>query len=219
MSSIEDIKTNLTAKKIQGIALDIDETLSWTIGYWVENMQKKFGNPENLTIKELIEKYRYSQNVPYWQTETAMKWMEKHRNSNEIQEVLPLIENANIIVQKINKIIPVVAYITTRPTSVIDGTKKWLKKHEFPDVEIIARPLNIHLSDGNKWKADVLEKLYPQIMGIIDDNPEVVNHLSGYYEGTVLLYDSKQSPRNDIRIIPCSNWEIVLKKIQSTFVL
>jgi len=38
-----------------------DETLSWTIGYWIEEMQNKFGNPENLTVKEMVEKYRYTQ--------------------------------------------------------------------------------------------------------------------------------------------------------------
>jgi len=57
-----------------GLAVDIDETLSWTIGYWIEEMQNKFGNPENLTIKEMVEKYRYTQNVPYWQHEEALQW-------------------------------------------------------------------------------------------------------------------------------------------------
>ena len=48
-----------------GIAVDIDETLSWTVGYWFKEMIKLFGNPEKLSVKKLISKYRYTQNVPY----------------------------------------------------------------------------------------------------------------------------------------------------------
>lgn len=51
--------------KTIGLAVDIDETLSWTLKYWVEKMAEKFGNPENLSVLEIIKKYRYSQNVPY----------------------------------------------------------------------------------------------------------------------------------------------------------
>lgn len=62
----------------KGIAVDIDETLSWTVGYWVEQMQEKFGNPEKLSIKEMIEKYRYTQNIPYWQSAEALKWIDEN---------------------------------------------------------------------------------------------------------------------------------------------
>jgi hypothetical protein len=41
--------------------LDIDETLSWTIAFWVERMQKLFGNPERLSVKEMAEKYKLAQ--------------------------------------------------------------------------------------------------------------------------------------------------------------
>lgn len=38
-----------------GLALDIDETLSFTLGTWISEMQRLFGNPENLTAKDLIK--------------------------------------------------------------------------------------------------------------------------------------------------------------------
>jgi len=109
--NIVEIKNKLHKSGISGVALDIDETLSWTVGYWVEQMQLNFGNPENLTVRQLIEKYRFTQNVPYWQTEEAIEWMDEHRNSNEIQELLPLIEYADKNVLEINKILPIVLYI------------------------------------------------------------------------------------------------------------
>ena len=39
-----------------GLGVDIDETLSWTVGHWVKEMQKLFGNPEGLSVKELVDK-------------------------------------------------------------------------------------------------------------------------------------------------------------------
>lgn len=217
MDTIQKFKEKLVKNNVKGLALDIDETLSWTIGYWVEQLQKKFGNPENLTVHELITKYRYSHHVPYWQTREAITWMDEHRNSNEIQTLLPLIENANHIVEKINAIIPIVAYITTRPERVIEGSKQWLKKHNFPPVDIIARPPEIHLADGNKWKAKVLEKLYPSVIGIIDDNPGLPTFLSSAYKGTVFLYDNIEHPRKDILVIPCKTWSRVLQKVEEAY--
>lgn len=213
--NIAAAKRRLVNEQIRGLALDIDETLSWTIGYWVARLQRKFGNPENLSPYDVIVKYRYTQNVPYWQTEEALAWMDEHRNSNEIQELLPLIEHADTSVQKINRIIPIVCYLTTRPVGVVKGTKKWLQKHNFPEAEIIARPPGVHLTEGNAWKAEVLEYLYPNVVGIIDDNPGLVSHISKGYRGTIYLYDNIETSRKDIAIIPCKRWEDVLKGIQN----
>lgn len=169
-------------------------------------MLEKFGNPENLSIKDLIAKYRYTQNVPYWQTPEALEWMESKRKDNELQEQLPLIEESDKMVQKIDEIIPIVGYITIRPRSVLSGTRNWLNKHSFPKVDILARPSDIHSSEGNQWKAEVLLFLYPQVLGIIDDSPSVVEKLSKEYKGTVYLYDSNEATRGDIHVIPCKTW-------------
>ncbi|MBM3210653.1 hypothetical protein FJZ33_00420 [Candidatus Poribacteria bacterium] len=213
---ILQIKKDLSNNKLAGLALDIDETLSWTIGYWVERMQKLFGNPENLSVDELIKKYRYTQNVPYWKTKEALEWMKIHQESSEFQENLPPIKNANNIVQKINQIIPITLYITTRPEGVIKETKNWLQKHHFPDAEIIARPRNIPYKHGNQWKAMVLEMLYPKIIGIIDDNPGLADALSEEYKGMVYLYDNIFYQRRHVVVIPCKTWTDVLKAVEKT---
>lgn len=148
-TDIVNLHQQLQSENIKGLALDIDETLSWTLYHWISEMQKHFGNPENLTIKQLIAKYRYTQNVPYWQTEEALQWMESNRHSDELQERLPLIEGADQAVQRINHIIPIVAYITTRPNTVITGTKQWLDKHNFPEAPIITRPPYVEHNQGN----------------------------------------------------------------------
>lgn len=203
--------------KTIGLALDIDETLALTSTYWTELLMEKFSNPENLTAAEIISKYRYTQNVPYWQTEEAFRWMEEARESDLLQEQLPLIINANHSVKKINEIVPIVAYVTIRPSSVNLGTRNWLRKHDFPEAPIIHKPDTIDHAEGNKWKAKLLYKAYPQILGIIDDNPSVPQHLPEKYPGVVFLYDNDDHPRKDIHVIPCKEWSDVYTAVTKYF--
>lgn len=195
-----------------GIAVDIDETLSGTAEYWFRQMAKLFGNPEKLSVKKLITKYRYTYNVPYWQTGGALAWLEQQRHSNDLQKILPLIKNSNHYLNKINKILPIAVYLTTRPDTIVRGTKFWLDKHNFPKAPIIAKPLSWK-ENSNLWKAKTLTKLYPQIIGIIDDNPELVDYLSVNYKGTIFLYDNKSKKRPPLKIICAKTWPILYKKI------
>lgn len=130
-----------------------------------------------------------------------------------MQENLPLIEDANVYLNKINDIIPIVAYITVRPKIVLPGTKIWLDKHNFPTAPIIARPKNVLHTDGNKWKAGILQKLYPQIIGIIDDNAKLLEFLDQKYQGVVFLYDHHITESN-LQVIPCKNWLTVFEEIK-----
>lgn len=208
MINTQDIK--------RGLAVDIDETLSWTVGHLMERMQEKFGNPENLSVKEIIEKYRYTQNVPYWQSVEALEWVKENIHSNELQEELPLIEEANTYLNKINQIIPISAYITVRPASILSGTQKWLDKHGFPKAEIICRPLDVAHTDGNKWKAEVLKELYPNVLGIIDDNVKLLEYLGKDYRGIVFSYDH-DFIEGDFNAIPCKSWINVYDEVKKYF--
>ncbi len=213
MDDIIQFKETLAKAHIRGLALDIDETLSWTLGHWVAELQERFGNPENLSVKELIAKYRYTANMPQYQSKEALEWKEWARNDNDLHEILPLIEHANTIVSKINEIIPIVAYITARPDTVIAGTQTWLDKHHFPKARIVTRPPNVDLPDANKWKAQLLEKLYPEVTGIVDDNPELSKHFSPNYKGTIYMYNNATSTRTDINVIACMTWDDVLAQV------
>jgi 5'(3')-deoxyribonucleotidase len=206
---------NLKALK-KGIAVDVDETLSWTIGYWVEQMQKKFDNPENLSINNMIKKYRYTQNVPYWQSAEALKWIDEKIHSNELQEILPLIKGSNVYLNRIAKIIPITTYITVRPEIIRSGTQKWLDKHNFPKAPIICKPLNVEHKDGNKWKAKVLEKLYPKVLGMIDDNAKLLECLDNNYKGIIYLYDHSVVD-SELNVIPCKNWPDVFEEVKKHF--
>ena len=211
---IISLKRKLKLAGVTGLALDIDETLSFTIGLMVERLTDKLGSPENLTAKEIFKKYRHTDKIPYWQNDEAKKIINEIIHSNEIQKDLPLIENSNKVVQKINETIPIVAYITVRPKSIISGTRFWLEKHGFPKAPIIAKSRNIDRKLGNKWKSKVLEYLYPQVVGIVDDNPGLTKYFGKKYKGVVYLYESVETERKDINVVPCENWEMVAKKVK-----
>lgn len=203
------VKNGSIFSMIRGLALDIDDTLSDTQTYWYETLSTLFGNPENLTPREITRKYGRAEYVPFWQTPEALDWMEHARVSNDLHGQLPLIDNAHHIVQKINRIIPIVAYITARLESVHEATTRWLRKHDFPEVELITRPLSARGVDGNLWKSRVLHEMHPQIIGIVDDNPSLVDYLSVDYKGVVFLYDNVEHVRSDIHVVPCLTWDDV----------
>ena len=204
---------NVNSIIVTGLAVDIDETLSWTIGYLVEEMQNKFGNPEKLTVKEIVEKYRYTQNVPYWQHKEALQWVDEKINSNETQESLPLIEGSSAYLKKINRIIPIVAYITIRPEKVIEGTKNWLSKHNFPLAPVICRPNELVHKNGNEWKAKVLEELYPRVLGIIDDNAKLLQFLNPDYKGRVFMYEHMNNLGFPFAVA-CKDWHTIYKEVK-----
>lgn len=207
---------NLNSVIGTGLAVDIDETLSWTIGYWVEEMQHKFGNPENLTVKEMVEKYRYTQNVPYWQNEEVLKWVDEKINSNKTQEELPLIEGSSAYLNRINQIVPIVAYITIRPERVLEGTKNWLKKHKFPLAPVICRPNELMHNNGHQWKAEILKELYPKVLGIIDDNAKLLQFLSPGYKGKVFMYDHHDNLGFPFTVA-CKDWFTVYTEVKKYF--
>ena len=208
------LKRKLKLAGIEGLALDIDDTLSMTKESLFEELSKKLDNPEKLTGREMAKKYRHTDNVPYWETDKIESTIKDIYEVSEFHENLSLIENSNKIVQKINKSVPIMAYITVRSIVILNGTEKWLKQNNFPKSTIIARPKNVDRFMGNKWKAKVLEYLYPQILGIVDDNPGLTKFFSKKYKGTVFLYDHVDAERKDIKVIPCEDWETVAKKVK-----
>jgi 5'(3')-deoxyribonucleotidase len=208
-----ELKEKLQRQNRKGLALDIDETLSITARYWMKELHKKFGNPENLSVDELVKKYKYTHEIPYWMEEEHTQWIEDAMHSTEINESLELIENANHSVNKIHTILPIVAYISARPESIRDVTKQWLNKHDFPQADIILRPRDVDPNKSNTWKAAVLEEVYPEVIGIVDDNIGLAKKLSATYKGTLYLYDIDKCERNDIDIICCKTWNDVYTQI------
>lgn len=193
-----------------GIALDIDETLSSTCHVWYSAMLQELGNPENRTLESLIEEFIQNGEIRYWEVEKQNEWIEKNYSDNRIYENIPLIENANHVVEKIDTLIPISCYMTARPEAVRTATKQWLDRHGFPDRPLIMKPNELGIHGHNEWKAKILEQYYPTVRGIIDDNPLLIEALPENYNGTVFLYGKKEYTHETlINIIPCKNWNVI----------
>jgi 5'(3')-deoxyribonucleotidase len=212
--AVIDFKNRLNKEGICGLALDLDDTVADTAIVWIERIATELGNPEGLSMRELADKYSYGRGVNYWVKEEYEKVTMTMRHSGEFYENIPLIKNADKQVNEINKILPIVAFITARPNDVMAATENWIKKHKFPSAPMINRPSDIEVMKQFEWKAKVLEYLYPQVLGIVDDNLALVDCLSKSYKGTIFLYNQESVERNDIKIIPCKNWEVVAKKVK-----
>ena len=211
------LKNKLKREKIRGLALDIDETLANTYIYWATELFKTYGNPDNFTPEQLYKKYRRIQDYPAWKKKEINEWINLAIHKDELQPQLPLIENSNKIVNKVNKIIPVCAYISARPTQVTAGTKTWLDSHRFPKAPLITSNTFQGLKDSSKWKASVLEYLYPYVQGIVDDNASLVDHLSPDYKGTIFIYNHPSFRATRKNVISCGSWEEVLKQVKTIF--
>jgi len=211
--SVQDFKSGLQGQR--GLVLDIDETLSWTVGFWMERMQKLFGNPEKLSVKDMADKYHLTQNVPYWQTDEAHAWMQSMRDKPEAQEELPVIEGALEGVKALQEDgVALLGYLTVRPQSVVSSTRKWLLAQGFPDLPIVAKPDDVSFSNGNKWKGEALRFLYPEVWGIVDDNPKVPLEAGSSYEGTVFLFAHDACKEGYEHAIPCKTWKEVVEEVK-----
>ena len=186
------------------LAVDIDETLGRTNLLWAEHHINTYGSPEGLNAEEIIKKYRFVKNVPYWQFDDAHNWIEHHINSNESKLEIPVIEDAVSIMQRI----PVACYLTTRPEHTITGTKEWLMKQGFPNKEIFSS------AKGLEWKAQKLSSMYPYITGLIDDSLDLIKYLPSNYKGNLFLYSHSYYPSSKLHIIPCPTWTNIDEEIQ-----
>lgn len=194
---IDKLKAKLKEQGIQGLALDIDETLSDSHPVWFEHLYK-FYVPKNMTREEAMEKYFDSiDHFPEWKTEEANAHIRKALHSNEFNEDIPLLAESNKMISELNKIIPVVAYITVRFDAVRPATERWLKTHGFPELEMIMNTPDVPFESSSGWKASVLKALYPEVIGIVDDNIKLPDALAKLdYEGKVFLY-GKQTRKLD----------------------
>jgi len=200
-----------------GIAFDIDETLSNTIYALVDEMKEIFGNPENLLTEEIIRKYRYTWDVPFWNQEEAKPWVQTRIREPGFFANLPLMEEHSVdVVNRLSQKVPIVAYITMRPEAVEPGTLEWLSKTGFPDAPVISRPPYVSSEQATDWKAKVLERLHPGVLGIVDDQPLVLESLGPNYSGRFFYYNPSEISDYSY-VIPCRDINDVYEKVMHEF--
>ena len=67
-----------------GLALDIDDTLSQTLLYWIQGLQDKLGGLVGMSPKEIVKKYKHTRNVPEWNTPEALEYITELCNANSL---------------------------------------------------------------------------------------------------------------------------------------
>lgn len=222
--TVDELKASLHAARNNsgdgmvkgGLALDIDETLAATNLAWFERLIEHFGNPEGLTVTELIDKYHLAQNNPAWQSEEAQAWMHQQRTAPEAQDCLPVIPGA---VEGVKELLQsrtnLVAYLTVRPQSVNANTIAWLCQCGFPALPVVAKPDDVAFEKGNQWKAESLHALYPHVAGIVDDNPKVPTLAGSHYPGDIFLFGRDRVEPHYEWAIPCQTWPQVVQAVRA----
>lgn len=211
----QNFKSHLISSDISGIVIDIDETLSATNVAWFQRCIDLFGNKDELTLPQLITKYHLAQNNPTWQSEEAKEWMHRQRLSPEAQDDLPLIPGAVEGVTSLSKTTSVVGYLTVRPDTVNANTITWLRQNGFPELPVVAKPESVPFEDGNKWKAEVLHELWPEVTGIVDDNPKLPTFAGPDYPGDIYLFGRGEVESEYEWAIPCETWECVVDTVRN----
>jgi len=197
-----------------GILLDIDNTLTRTSWSFFSGIAERFGVPAGETVEGLYNRYHYSWRVPHWQTDETARWASEQEWSNEFHAKMEAINGASDGVTALSKIVPVSAYVTTRPESMREVTAEWLSRHGFPDAPMMMRPSDILPKAGNQWKVEQIKACLPNTFGLVDDHADIVRGLSNGYGGRVFHFSANQFVADSPKILPCSDWGEVVRVVE-----
>ncbi len=196
------------------LAVDIDETIAATVDEWMKKLLEEFpidGAPE---AHALIKEYRYAQNVPQWkENAVALARMQEFRECPVFHLEIPPIPDSATVLSEIARSLQL-EYLTMRNPKVTEATRVWLEQNGFPKGNIQVCPIDIPLSEKPNWKASILAGRQPQLVGIIEDHPQIIQSLPSDYKGTVFFFSHHTSPRSDINVIPCPTWDHVARNVQ-----
>ncbi len=199
-----------------GWACDIDNTVSATAEAFFDRMDGLFPRPEGdegLSVSELVRKYVSDDQVPTWQTPEARAASKAIISDPEFYRELPPIAGSDTVLRRFTEALPFTCFITARPNVVADETRAWLESR-FPTLPLITKPDSVDPSRNNEWKARLLEALYPQVRGIVDDDPRLVEHLSPGYGGTVIIFGASSVEHDHVEAYACLTWKDVERKLE-----
>lgn len=203
------------------LALDIDETLADTDRDRFQQLESLYWNPW-YNYEEYHNHVERVNNIRAH--EEAQQRMKDKIHDNEYQKNISLIPWALKAVQTLHtKKELFTYYITARPESVVTWTQERLLSHWFPNLPIIAKPLDVSKEKEHLWKAETLYKLYNKwVIWIIDDQIKLLNQMNIHfpdYKWTIHLIISE---KNSINIEPGSlnfslsnSWDELYNKLAS----
>ncbi len=78
---------------------------------------------------------------------------QQQRNSPEANDGLPLVPGARDGVDSLQRVVPIVAYLTVRPENVSANTIRWLTECGFPPAPVVSKPMDVPFENGNQVHA------------------------------------------------------------------
>lgn len=210
-ADISALKNRLAATGRRGLVVDLDETISATIEHWAAELLEVFGNPGNLSPHDVVRRMSNG-DIPFDNPEEVTEWMIRALASEELTESYPIIEGADIALAKIDRVVPVVGYLTIRQDAVRAATQRWLTAHGFPDGPVITRPDGMQ-AGGMQWKAATLAALHPHVVAAIDDTADFIQYLPDDYPGTIFLYGKPDHAQDRVDVVPCPTWDDVYARV------
>jgi len=210
-------QNRVKVKERIGLLLDIDNTLSATSKSFFSFLAERFGVPDGETVESLFARYQYSWRVPMWQTREIEEVSDSLEYSNSHHQNMEVIEEARQGVSMLRGMIPIVAYITTRPEVLRNATEKWLAKNGFPLAPVVMRPDSLHRKSGNAWKVEQVKTLFKDSIGIVDDHHDVGRGLADDYDGTVFIFGGRAPNICSNNTIHCPTWNMVVESLFSLY--
>lgn len=196
---------------IQGLALDIDDTLADTARHTFQLAKQVF--PHDLTVDELLFKYRQPGEVPEWQTPEVTQWLEQHLGNAEYLNEMPVMSGAQPVVKRLSQKIPITCYITSRQHYTREMTLDWLARHEFPLAPLITRSADVI---AKNWKFAELKKNFTQSVCLIDDGLGKLTDEMFVDEPSLLMWFNPLGvPSNNHKVTSYASWSEIEKNFSS----
>jgi len=207
--------TNQEPNRRLGWAVDIDDMLCPTALRVIEEVFEIFP-VENITPKELRDRYDQPGNVPAWQEEGPKKLMSELLNDRQFMAMLPVNPEALDVIQRIGDQGLIHAFITSRLHDLKAVTEEWLVKHDLPQARLITR----HFGERNpNWKLRHFDTETDKVIGLLDNSPDAFLDTEKLDFKKIWLNETEWwaalSPPPEI--IKCRTWgevELVLLEIQ-----
>ena len=214
----EPVKEKLISLGRTGLVCDIDDCICETQIYMARELISKYGCPENLSAEEVIFKYKTMRNIPYWKDKEAIDFEKEIYNDPEKRIKIGPIKGSREALIKLDEKIPIRGYLTGRPRYLEQMTNIWIDRERMPNkgVGVILGPNDDELDKlgitRDSFKPRLLEYLYPEVSGLIEDYLEIAKLVKPEYKGKIYLLGHEEGINQD-NIIPCKDWNNLISKL------
>lgn len=185
------LRRHLQRRGTFAIALDVDDVLADTTKTRFGIMAEHHGLPARTTVEQLFTRHHWVEDVARWQTAAGRAEMDDLRNSVSHHAGLPPLPGSVDGVADLSQIVAVGIYITHRRTDMQSSTRSWISNQGFPKAPVMCRPHNVADGTNADWKTEALAYLAPYVIGIVDDNPGLLNTVSWDYPGHVYTFGER----------------------------